>query len=177
MISVAQAATEGAHGSEPFYLTPEFWVAVSFVIFVALVARRAWATMTMALDARAARIAQTIEEARLLRAEAQTALAEYQRKQREAMKDAQGIVDMAKAEAERLRTRGEAELQASLALRERQAMDRINQAEKQAIAEVRNMAVDVAMEAARKVLRQQIDPAKAGELVDEAIAQLPQRMN
>ncbi|MGE0155341.1 MAG: ATP F0F1 synthase subunit B, partial [Reyranellaceae bacterium] len=98
-------------------------------------------------------------------------------KQREAMKDAQAIVEMAKAEAERLRTRGEAELQASLALRERQAMDRINQAEKQAIAEVRNMAVDVAMEAARKVLRQQIDPAKAGELVDEAIAQLPQRMN
>lgn len=176
MISTAYAATEGAH-AESFYQTPEFWVAVSFVIFVALVAKKAWTAMTTALDARAAHIARTIEEARQLRAEAQAALAEYQRKQREAMKDAQAIVDTAKAEAERLRKRSEAELEASLRLRERQAMDRIAQAEKQAMAEVRNLAVDVAMDAARQVLQQQIDPAKADELVDQAIAQLPQRMN
>jgi F-type H+-transporting ATPase subunit b len=176
MISTAYAATEGAH-AEPFYLTPEFWVAVSFVIFVALVAKKGWVAMTTALDARAARIAQTIEEAKQLRAEAQSALAEIQRKQREAMKDAQSIVEMAKAEAERLAKRSEEELQSSLALREMQAMDRIAQAEKQAMAEVRNVAVDVAIEATRKVLAQQIDANKAGELVDQAIAQLPARMN
>ena len=176
MISTAHAATAGAE-SLPFYQTPEFWVAASFVIFIALVAKKAWAAISTSLDARAARIAQTLEEARQLRAEAQSALAEYQRRQREAMKDAESIVEMAKAEAERLRVRGEAELKASLELRERQAMDRIAQAEKQALADVRNTAVDVAMEAARKVLQEQIDPAKAGELVDNAIAQLPQRMN
>lgn len=176
MISRAYAATEGAH-AEPFYASPELWVAIAMLLFFALVAKKGWAAITTALDARTARIAQTIEEARQLRAEAQSALAEYQRKQREAMKDAQSIVEMAKAEAERLRKRGEAELAASLALRERQAMDRIAQAEKQAMAEVRNMAVDVAIAAARQVLQQQIDPAKANELVDQAIAQLPQRMN
>lgn len=177
MISTAYAATEGGAHAEPFYLTPEFWVAVSFVIFVALVAKRAWIAMRDALDARAARIAQTIEEAKQLRAEAQSALAEIQRKQREAMKDAEGIVAMARAEAERLRKRSEEDLKTALALRERQAMDRIAQAEKQAMSEVRNVAVDVAMDATRKVLAQQIDPGKAGELVDQAIAQLPQRMN
>ena len=176
MISTAYAATEGAQAG-PFWLTPEFWVAVSFVIFVALVAKKAWVSITTSLDARAARIAQTIEEAKQLRAEAQSTLSEIQRKQREAMKDAQAIVESAKAEAERMRKRSEEELQASLVLRERQAMDRIAQAEKQATAEVRNMAVDVAIAAARQVLQQQIDPAKAGELVDQAIAQLPARMN
>jgi F-type H+-transporting ATPase subunit b len=176
MISIAHAATEGDH-AEAFYLTPEFWVAVSFVLFVALVARKVWKILTTALDARSARIAQNIEEAKQLRAEAQSALAEIQRKQREALKDAQSIVEMAKAEAERLRKRSEEELAASLVLRERQAMDRIAQAEKQATAEVRNMAVDVAIAAARQVLQQQIDPAKANELVDQAITQLPQRMN
>ncbi len=175
MISRAYAATEGH--SEPFYAAPELWIAIAMLLFFVLVGKKAWVAMTAALDARTARIAQTIEEARQLRAEAQSALAEYQRKQREAMKDAQSIVEMAKAEAERLRKRGEAELAASLALRERQAMDRIAQAEKQAMAEVRNMAVDVAIAAARQVLQQQIDPAKANELVDQAIAQLPQRMN
>lgn len=166
---------EGDHG--PFYATAEFWVAVSFVLFFVIAGKKAWQGLTSALDARAVKISETLEEAKNLRAEAQAALSEYQRKQREAMKDAQAIVDQAKAEAERLKVQAAADLEAALKLRERLAMERIAQAEQRAMAEVRDLAVDVAIAATRTVLKDQLDAGKAGELVDQSIAQLPGKMH
>ena len=57
-----------------FWQDPKFWVAVSFVLFVALVGKLAWAKITEALDGRAARIRAELEEAARLRAEAETML-------------------------------------------------------------------------------------------------------
>lgn len=154
----------------------EFWVLVAFVLFVGFMVWKARKALVGGLDTRAARIKAEIDEAQRLREEAQALLAEYQKKQREALGEAQAMVKQAEEESTRLRAKAETELAAALKRREQQALDRIGQAEAQALSEVRNLAADLAVAATQKILIAKLDPAKAEGLVSEAIADLPRRL-
>lgn len=157
--------------------TPEFWVAVAFVIFIAGTGRTIWRGAAGALDRRAAAIKEELEEAQRLRADAQHLLADFQRKQRQAVQEAEGIVAHAEEEAERLRERAARNLEAMVARREQQAKDRIAQAEAQALADVRAAAVDAAIGAARRLIADSLDAKRAGALIDDAIKELPDKLH
>lgn len=159
------------------FKTPEFWVLVAFVVFVAGLGKIIWRQIGGALDQRAADIKKQLEDASRLHEEAKETLAVYKRKQRDALKEAEEIVARARAEAERVRVEAGKSLEAALARREAQALDKIAQAEAQAVGEVRAIAVDVAMAATAKVLSQSMDAVKSTALVDRAIAELPQKLN
>src|SRR5690606_19827659 len=132
--------------------TPEFWVAVGFIVLVVVIAKPAARAMVAALDGRAERIRKSLDEAATLREEAQHLLAEYQRKQRDAARELEDLLAHARTEAERNgRTATEA-LETSLRRREQLAMDKIAQAEVDALQAVRNAAVDIAIAATRKLL-------------------------
>jgi F-type H+-transporting ATPase subunit b len=156
---------------------PEFWEAVAFVLAVALVWRKGSTAIGDMLDDRAKRIKAELDEARNLRDEAQRMLTEYQLKQRDALNEAAEIIAHAKTEAERYRLKAAEDLEAMLLRRERQAEEKIAQAEAKAIAEVRNHAADLAIAAARHLVSQDLDPARASALIDEGIAGLAQRLN
>lgn len=159
--------------------SPTFWVAVSFVIFIGLAIKplAVHRQLASALDKRGERIGKEIEEAEALREEAQKLLADYKRKQRDAVKEAEEIIAHAKAEAARLREQAQRDLEASLQRREQAAMDKIAQAEAQALTEIRNQAVDVALAATARLIADSLDQAKAASLVDEAIGELPGKLN
>ncbi|MBP2313172.1 F0F1 ATP synthase subunit B [Azospirillum soli] len=157
--------------------TPEFWVAVAFVIFVALVWKKASAAITGLLDARAEKIRAELDEAQRLREDAQALLANYQRRQRDALQEAEAVIAHAREEADRLRTQAGADLEAALKRRETQAMDRIAQAEAAALAEVRNLTVDIAVSASRRILESGIKPAQADKLIEQSIAELPKHLH
>lgn len=156
---------------------PEFWVAVAFAIVVVFGGRRAGPLVAKALDERALRIKAELDEAQSLRDEAQRTLAEYQRKQRDALREAEEIIAHAKAEAERIGKQAAQDLEAVLERRGRQAEEKIAQEEAKALAEVRSAAVDVAISAARQIILQQLDAATGGALIDQAIAALPQQLH
>ncbi len=160
-----------------FLQDPQTWVLVGFVIFVAFFVWKAGKPIIGALDDRAARIKEELDEAQRLREEAQHLLAEYQRKQRDAVKEAEAMLSAAEDEAERVRAHAAGELEASLKRREQQALDRIAQAEAQAAAEVRNLAVDLAVAATAKVLEDKLDDKTAAKLVDGAIKELPEKLH
>jgi len=155
----------------------EFWVLVAFVIAVAGLVWKAGPQITKALDDRAAKIKSDLDEAARLKDEAQKTLAEYQRKQRDALKEAELIVQQAKGEAERVAKQAERDLAASLERRQKQAIEKIALAEAKAVAEVRNVAVDVAIAAVRRMLADDLDAPRKSALVDEAISDLSRRLN
>ena len=163
------------HGS--FWTNPETWVAAGFIVFVVATAKPIWRAIAGALDARAQRIRDELVEAERLRKEAEALLAEYQAKHGEAMRTADQIVAQAKAEAERLAREGAARLEADLKRREQLALQRITDAERQALSEVRAAAVDVALAATRRLLETKLDDAAQTRLVDAAIRQLPGKLN
>ena len=155
-----------------------FWVAVSFVLFVlALLYFGVPRRITEALDARAAQIAQELDEARKLREEAQALLANYQRKQRDAEQEAEEIVTQARAEAERLAAETREALTDQLARRTKQAQDKIAQAEAQALKEVKDTAAGVAAAAARRIITDRIDQGRDAQLIDQGIKDLGTKLN
>ncbi len=156
---------------------PEFWIAVALVLLIAVILRPVKRALLGALDSRAARIKLELEEARKLREEAAALVETYRRKQATALAEGEAIIRQAASEAELTRRRAEAELGESLKRQERQALDRIAQAEAAAVAEVRARAVDLAIAAARKLLAENLDAARKAALVDQAIAELPRRMH
>lgn len=149
-----------------------FWVLVASITFVVLVWGKAKGAILGALDARAERIRQEIEQAQALREEAQSMLAQYQRKQRDALKEAENIIAAAREEADRIRRTAAEELEGSLKRREAAAMDKIAQAEAQALQQVRDLAVELAAAATERLLVENMDQSRRDRLVDEAVKDL-----
>jgi F-type H+-transporting ATPase subunit b len=160
-----------------FLSNPETWVAIAFVIFVLLAARPISRVITGALDNRAAKIKGQLDEARALRDEAERLLAEHQRKQIAAVKEADAILAQAREEAERIRRDSAANMEAAFGRREKMAIDKITQAEAQAVADVRNQAVAVAIAAAAKLLRENVDAGKGDALIDASIKELDRKLH
>jgi F-type H+-transporting ATPase subunit b len=156
---------------------PAFWVAVGFILFAVLVGPKLVKVITAALDERSAKIAAELERAVKLREEAQNLLAQFQRKHRDAMKEADEIITHAKDEAERLAKQAQIDLEATVKRREQLAVQNIAQAEAQAMQEVRTLAVDVAIAATAKLLTEKLDGARTDALIDNAIKELPSKLN
>src|ERR1700677_4244684 len=79
---------------------PEFWVAVGFVLVLALLVWKGVPRMVAEkLDQRSAVIAAELEEAKRLREEAAALLADYQRRAAGAEAEARSILDTAASEA------------------------------------------------------------------------------
>jgi F-type H+-transporting ATPase subunit b len=155
---------------------PKFWVAVSIVLFLVLAGGKLWGVIAKGLDARGERIRHDLDEARRLRAEAETMLAAARQGREAAEAEAAAMIARARDEAARLASEAESELAAMTARRERQAADRIAAAEAQAVAEVRAAAADAAIAAARRIIETGMAPDQQAKLVDDAIAALPSRM-
>jgi len=156
--------------------SPEFWVAVGFLILIALIVKPAARAITKALDARAERIRNALEDAARLREEAHHLLADYQRKQRDAAREIDELIASAEAEAKNLSAEAAARLEDSLKRREQLARDKIAQAEAEALQQVRDTAIDLAIAATRRLMAERIDARAAARLIDDSIAELPARI-
>jgi len=155
---------------------PAFWTALAFVIFVVVMFRPLKKALLAGLDSRIEQIRKEVEEAQRLREEAQTLLASYQRKQREAAQEAEKIVKQAKEDAANHRAEAEKALEELLKRQEALAIDKIAQAEAAAVQEVREIAVDLAIAATEKILAEKVRGDLSDRLVDKAIGELPQKL-
>jgi F-type H+-transporting ATPase subunit b len=161
-----------------FFHEPENWVAIAFVIFIGvLLYVGAHKKVIDALDHRSARIKNELDEARKLRDEAAALLAEYQKKQREAEREAQAIVTEAKAEAERVAAESHAKVEEFVARRTKLAETKISQAEAQALADVRAAAAEAAVAAAETILRETTKGQLADNLIARGIQDVKAKLN
>ena len=157
---------------------PLFWVALSFVVFVAVTLYyQVPAIVTKALDDRADSIRKELDEARKLREEAQALLSDYQRKAREAENEAKSIIEQAKIEAEALATDSRKALIESLERRSKIAEEKIARAESQALSEVRSTAIETAIAAAHEILKTRAGGATGETLVSNSINDLKGKLN
>jgi len=150
-----------------------FWVAVAFVLFVALLIYFAVPRKIIAaLDKRAENIQQELSEARRLREEAQSILADYQRKQRDAEAEAKDIIAQAEREAQAYAQETRRQFDEMLERRMRMADEKIARAESDAVAEVRSRAVDASVDAAEQIIAGKVDDEKARALINQSVEQL-----
>lgn len=161
-----------------FLHEPEFWVAVSFVIFVGVVFYfGVHKKVAAALDARAAMIAKELAEAKRLREEAAAVLADYRKKQKDAVSEAQAIVDQAAREAEDFAAETRKSVKEHFDRRMKLAEDKIARAETEAVREVRSVAVEAAVTAAQNLIAANLTKDKAEKIVSDSIASLNTKLN
>jgi F-type H+-transporting ATPase subunit b len=155
-----------------------FWATVGLIIFLAIaVYIKVPGMIGKSLDARAEKIRAELDEARRLREEAQQLLSEYQRKRKDAEKEAAEIVEHAKREAALLVTEAKQKSEEYLTRRTVLAEQKIGLAERDAINEVRAKAVDIAIEAARQVIGEKVDAKVGSDLFNSSLADLKARLN
>ncbi len=156
----------------------EFWVAVSFFIFLGVLGYVGVHTkIASALDHRRDRIKAELDEARRLREEAQSLLAHYHQKQKDAEAEAAAILTNAKADAERVAQEAEAKMNEFVGRRTKMAEAKIAQAEAQALADVRAAAADAAVTAAERILKDTAKGKVAEDLLARGIEDVKNKLN
>lgn len=161
----------------PEWMDNSFFALIGLIVFIGLLmyvgVPRVIGNM---LDKQIKKIETELSEAKRLREEAAALLVEYEQKRVAAEKEAEGIVTAAKEEAERMTAEAQASLSDLVTRRTKAVEDKIAQAEAQAIADVRARSADVAIEAARAVLSDEMSK-NGGKVVDAAIADVAGRLN
>jgi len=159
-------------------LDATFWALAALVLFFVLIAwLKVPGQMAAGLDKRAEKIRAELEEARRLREEANALLAEYQRRRKEAEQEASAIVSQARAEAKQIAAEAAEKTAEFVARRTAMAEQKIAQAEAQAVSEVKARAVDLAVDAAARIMAEKASGAGGNELLTRSIAEVKARLN
>jgi F-type H+-transporting ATPase subunit b len=161
----------------PEWLDNSFFATVALVIFLGLmVVFGVPRIIGKMLDGRIRDIENDIAEAKRLRSEAAALLVEYEQKRLAAEQEAESIVAAAREEATRLTAEAQASLADLVTRRTKSVEDKIAQAEAQALTEVRARSADIAIEAARTVLSDEMN-RNGSKVIDAAISDVGNRLN
>jgi F-type H+-transporting ATPase subunit b len=154
------------------------WATIALLIFLAIaVYFKVPGMIARSLDERAAKIGSELDEARRLREEAHQLLGEYQKRRLEAEKEAEEIVAAARREAEVLVEDAHRKTEEYVARRQALAELKIGQAERDAVAEVRSLAVDIATDAARTVLAGKLGEQASADLFRKSLEAVETKLN
>jgi len=155
-----------------------FWTFAGLLVFFFVIWRfGAFKAVGKSLDDRAETIRSELDEARRLREEAQELLASYKRKQAEAAEEAKKTIRQAKADADLMREDAKREIAERVERRTALAEARIAQAEAAAANEVRSLAADLAVEAAKDLLSNKLTKTQRNALVKADISAVKERLN
>ena len=155
-----------------------FWVFLALLTLIGLMVYLGVpGKIVGALDARGEKIRSELADAARLREEAKALLAEYQRRRGEAVAEAEAIIDQARREADAMAHEARERLADYVTRRTKAVEQRIAQAESQAVTEVRSRAVDVATDAAAKILAEKADGQARRSLIDQSIAAIRSNLN
>ncbi len=161
-----------AHHHEPFYLSAEFWVAMSFVLTVVALFIPVRKMVAKGIKNRAKAISKKIGDAVALKEEAQKMLAEYERKFRGAEKEAKDILKRSEKEIEAMKKEALAKLDADLAIKEAEAKMRLKTAEEKASKEIAVKTAEITMSVVKTILDDSLNDKALDQLIDLSIDEL-----
>lgn len=150
-----------------------FWKALVFGLLLFLLYKFAWKPITTALLTREETIDSSIKRAEHALAEARQIQQENERARREADADAQRIMREAKDTADRLRNEEVEKTRAEIRRLKEQAEADIEREKQSALEELRDEVAALAISAAEKILRENLDAGRQRKLVDQFIEELP----
>ena len=150
------------------------WLSLAFLILLILLGKFAWGPITSALAERESTIEESMTRAERALAEAKQLQADNEAARREAEGQAQAILRDAREQASAQRDADVARTKAEIARMQESAQADIENQKQQALAELRSEVAALAVGAAEKILRREIDAEAQRGLVDQFIADLPQ---
>ncbi len=149
------------------------WTAITFLVLIAVLAKFAFGPIVKMLDERERTIREAIEQAKKERAEAEKLLGQQKESLAVARREAAEIAKKNQQEVEVLRAdltaRAKKEADDLVASARRQ----IQEEKSKAIAELKGQVADLAIDAASRIIKANLDEKAQRALVEEYINQLP----
>jgi F-type H+-transporting ATPase subunit b len=148
------------------------WAIVTFLVLLALLTKFAWKPLLLALEARQHTIQQALDDAEKAKREMERLNRESEQIIRQARVEADQIITMSRADAERLReelrqkARGEAEGIVKTAERQ------IQLETARAIQQIRHEAADLSVAIASKLIQRNLTKEDNEKLIEDALGQL-----
>ena len=145
-----------------------FWVAVSFFIFFgALVYLKVPSKINELLTNMITGIKKEIDESEKLRAETKSMLDEGQKKLDTADKEVNKILRQAKDDSEKLVIEMNEKFHNSSEIKKNAAQQKINQMKENAIRDIKNTSIKIAVESVQKIISTSVDKSKLDNLFDK----------
>lgn len=177
-VAPALASEEAGAGSKggSALITPEiglmFWTLVTFVVLLFLLSKFAWGPITNAMKAREDGIKSDLDNARKEREDAARILEEHRALLNQARRERAEAVDAGRRDAERLKSDILEEARKQREQLMKQAESQIAAGLRQARAELKGAAADLAIQVAGKLMGKNLDDATQRRLVDDYLADL-----
>ena len=142
-----------------------FWVAVSFLIFLGvLIYFKIPQKIKDVLEENISKIKNQINEAENLKEEAKDILIEHEKKISNSKSEVKLMIDKANDESEKNTIRTNEEFQHLMENRKRNAEEWIRQIKGQAIKDIKNTSIKIAIESVEKLLKNSIDKSKLDKI-------------
>lgn len=138
-------------------LSQTAWVLIAFILFFVLVGKKLWSALTTNLDQRKKMIENELNEAKKLREEAQAELNASLKKQKEINKQVLDIINDAKSTAKQIEADALKKSDIIIKRKEEQAKQKINNAQIEAINNIKNMSAELSVKSAKVYIQKELD--------------------
>jgi F-type H+-transporting ATPase subunit b len=156
-----------------FFYQPASWVFIAFIIFISIAIYLKVPNMvTKLLDEQISKIKNDLDDARKLKEDANSLLAEYERKIESANKEAENIINQAKNNAKSYEENSNKKVEEFILRSEKQSIEKIQQAQKSAIKKINEEIVNKSVEVAEKIISKNMNDQNNNKLFENSINQI-----
>ena len=153
------------------FADPQFWVAVSFILFIVAIFNPVRKILASSLDAQINDIKNKIDEVENLKNEAQKALDEIKDREAKVEKEIQNLKSESEKRIAELKDVSSNKLTDQIEKRKILANNKIEQLVRDTNNSLKNYITRVAIEATRNILLQNLSKEKKSDLIDESITE------
>ena len=153
-------------------LDATFWVTISFLIFLGiLIYLKIPHKVRELLENNILNIKNQISEAEKLKEDARIILTEHENKIGNSKKEVKEMIDRANQQAEKNVIKSNEEFHNLMENRKKNAEERIRQLKNQAVKDIKNASVKIALESVEKLIKNSLDKSKLDKIYSSSIAE------
>ena len=147
-----------------------FWVAIYFIIFVsALIYLKIPGKIKNLLNDNINKIKNQIDEAEKLKEEANNKLSEQENRLAKAKKEIANMIKQANEESEKNIIKANDNFHKVMEIRKKNTEEKIRQMKAQAIKEIKNNSLDIALESVEKLMLNSLDKNKLDNIFNQSV--------
>ena len=151
-------------------LDATFWVTISFLIFLGiLIYFKIPQKIKQTLEQNISNIKNRIIEAEKLKEDAKNILTEHEKKISNSKNEVLKMIDLANEEAEKNVIRTNNEFHNLMENKKKNAEERIKQLKSQAVKDIKNASVKIAIESVEKLIKNSLDKSKLDKIYTSSI--------
>ena len=168
----ADIIATAAEGGEIFYQSAEFWVSIAFVVVIAMLFVPISRVVRNLIQQRITRIRTELQEAEVLKTDAQKLYADYERKFANIDKEVADIVASQQEVIAKTKEKKTLELKQSLQHKQNETEARLEQSFEQAKAEINTLICSNAFKILTKAIKKNLKKTDYNKLIDASITNI-----